>query len=598
MDSVQSQHTAQMQRRTARAFVLRFTSPLALSLALALPCIAQAVSIGDIVLQSHLGEPLKARVSLSLASNETVDEGCLTLIAPSAEQGNPDEFITQASLSLQQDKDRSVVLIQGNQPINKAYVRLQLQVRCPGQGSISRTFTALPSLESSPSAETPAEPSLIQSPTLGTAIPIKTRSAAKDTAPSSPKARRSKRVKTNQTAQAKDDRSAPISRKAPEIGEFHLRLSTDVIDTSRVGKLSEADRNKLLAQQRLLDQDDQTANFLALQHQVMQLQEELKLVRVQMGQAVSEPAQATSMESAQPAAQSQPAAVPTAKPTPVKATTPPPVIEPESDLMSNLALALGAILLILVGLRQYNKRMKAQWTGESIVQDSDEPTLPLAPANLTPVAVSQDVAPVTSSAEVVVTPAAVVAPEPIIAVAPPVKPAEPPQESDWVVEEAELYAVHGHPELAIQILEKLLDQSPDKPQAWLLLLSILSSLDRHEEFESAARRFAATDSNRTYWKEVQALGQRIDKDNPLYFGEISEVHEPVPLHKPNHRPLGAILLDTGALTEEVLMGVLAQFNPKRDGRIGAFLIQHGLISNEQLETALQIQRVERAAESA
>lgn len=595
MDSVQSQHTAQTPRRVGRAFVLRHATPLGLTLVLSLPGIAQAISIGDIVLQSHLGEPLKARIALTVASTESLDESCLSLVSPSADQGNPDDFLTQASVSLQQDKGSSLVLIRGSQPINKVFIRLQLQVRCPGQGSISRTFTVLPSLESA--AAPTSAPSLIQSPTTGTATPIKTKKAAAPTPTRSGKILHSKPVRS-QPAQANEERSAPISRKAPEIGEFHLRLSTDVIDTSRLSKLSEAERNKLRAQQHQLDQDDQTANFLALQHQVIQLQEELKLVRVQMGQPLSAAAQSAPIST-------QPSALPVAKPAapaksaPAKPVAPAPVIEPESDLMNHLALALGVILLILLGLRQYNKRMKSHWTGESIVQEDDAANPTIFPATLVKVTKTEaaPVVPVAPTAvEATATPKilvteSVAAPEPAPSL-------EPQQESDWVVEEAELYAVHGHPELAIRILEKLLDQSPDKPQAWLLLLSILSSLDRHEEFESAARRFAATDSNRTYWKEVQALGQRIDKDNPLYFGEISEVHEPVPLHKPNHRPLGAILLDTGALTEEVLMGVLAQFNPKRDGRIGAFLIQHGLISNEQLETALQIQRVERAAESA
>lgn len=596
MDSVQSQHTIRAQD-TARTSVLRHSTPLglALALALALPSLAQAISIGDIVLQSHLGEPLKAKVSLSVNDNDAISADCLSLTTPAAGMGSPDDFLTQASLSLQQDKG-TAVLIRGSQPVNKMFVRLQLQVRCPGQGSVSRTFTLLPSLET-PSGPPPVvEPRVIQSATTGSAIPIKTKPASSARAPSRPRQPDRSQPDRSQPVpatpvQTDENRSAPITRKAPEIGEFHLRLSTNVIDTSRIGKLSGAERDKILAQQRQLDQDDQTAKFLALQNQVVQLQEELKLMRLQMAQGIAPVAQ-----SAPPAVPPQPVSAPAVRPKPATPAAPAPAAEPTSDLPVNLALALGAILLLLLGLRQYNKRLKSQWTGENIVLDDSEITpapVSLAPAQ--PAAINKIAEELPREAPALA--ATMLAPEPV-APAQPVFSTEPQQESDWVIEEAELYAVHGHPELAIQILERLLDQSSDKPQAWLLLLSILSSMERREEFEEAARRFAAIDTSHTYWKEVQALGQRIDKDNPLYFGEVTEVHEPVPLNKANRRPLGAILLHTGALTEENLMDVLAQFNPNRDGRIGAFLIKLGLINNEQLEEALQIQRAEREADNA
>jgi tetratricopeptide (TPR) repeat protein len=584
MDSVQSQHT--IRAHTVPTWVLRHSIPLGLALALSLPCLAQAIGIGDIVLQSHLGEPLKAKVSLSLGDNESISADCLALTVP--DSGSPDDFLTQASVSLQQDKG-TTVLIRGLQPLNQMFVRLQLQVRCPGQGSVSRTFTVLPSPDAAPGALPIVDPSPIQSPTTGTATPIKTKPASRPaSAPSPRQSNRNPRAATK-LAQASDDRSAPITRKAPEIGEFHLRLSTSVIDTSRIGKLDEAERNKILAQQRQLDQDDQTASFLALQHQVVELQEELKLMRLQMAQGIT-PAAGSAPAPARPA--SAPAAAAPAKPAAPAAA---PVPEPDTGLVGNLTLALIAILLLLLGLRQYNKRLKSQWTGASIVLEDGEvdpvpaPAQPAQPSPLT------EATPLPS--DKVPAPAA---PESVPVPVPPTQAAvtEPQQESDWVIEEAELYAVHGHPDLAIQILEKLLEQSPDKPQAWLLLLSILSSLDRREDFEQAAHRFATLDTEQTYWKEVQALGQRIDKDNPLYFGEVTEVHEPVLLSKANRRPLGAILLDIGALTEEQLMDALAQFNPRRDGRIGAFLIKHELIDNEQLEEALRIQRAEREADAA
>jgi hypothetical protein len=575
-------------------------------LALALTCsgTAQAVGIGDITLLSRLGEPLKARVALSAGPEESLNESCLALEIPGTEHGNPDEFITHASLTLQENKGNPEVLIVGIQPINTAFVRLLLQVRCEGHGRVSRTFTLLPGLENTLSQ--PPEPALIQSPTTDT-----TTATGQPSAPPRPRAGTGVKRSKPAPAVSTGGEPPPSARSRKEAEKFKLRLSTNMIEAGPGTKLNEAERNQLQAQRQLLDQDDQTASFLALQHQVKLLQDELTEMRRQMGVPVSAPLAAASA----PRAQSQAAPAPRLGP----ASAPAPATDAGLDLAwtDYLALGLVAALLLLLGVRLYRKHLKSRWTGESLL-DEEETATPesapvLFPRNLSKVGTGSP-PPVPMSASeppaVAVQPAAPVAPatppaaqdiyvpESISTMTQPVAGLDEPQEADWVIEEAELYAVHGHPELAIQILEKLLDQSSEKPQAWLLLLSILSSLDRRDDFERTARRFATFAHSRAHWKEVQALGQRIDRDNPLYFGDPGIAQEAVvPLPKLHRRPLGAILLDNGALSEEVLMGVLAQFNPKRDGRIGAYLMQHGLITNEQLETALHIQRAEMEADA-
>ena len=100
----------------------------------------RAVGFGDFALQSYLGQPLRAKVALTLAADEVVDSGCLSL--GYSDSGNPEEFITQAALSLQ--TDGKAILIRGIQPLNRAFARLMIQVKCPGQGSFNRTFTLLP----------------------------------------------------------------------------------------------------------------------------------------------------------------------------------------------------------------------------------------------------------------------------------------------------------------------------------------------------------------------------------------------------------------------------------------------------------------------
>jgi len=534
---------------SARPFILR-AAPLLFALSLAVPNLTHGIGIGEITLESHLGEPVQARIPLLLGTSESIEEDCLALGAPDIDPATHDQYLTQARLSLQKEGGATYVIVRGSQPLHSAYAKLLLQVSCPGQGSISRGFILLPGIDVTLHPDLPAEAPLIQNPLTPSASDTAATAGAPAKTESTPPTRR----RSSLTVRPVENASPPaVAKKSYRSSEFVLRLSSDVDET---GAQAPSTRPATTSQ---VNQDDQTAHILALQHQVKQLQDELNALRE--GGSASAPVAAT----------------PTPKPAPVTAA---PAVANDDELMGSLAYAAVAILGLLLVLMLYKRRQQPHAPMDKVEEEVglfDAPEAAAPGQNEPTAAPAPDHGPQTPPAPTAPASSA---------------PAAEAQESDWVIEEAELYAVHGHPDLAIQILEKLLDQSPNKPQAWLLLLSILSSLERKEDFESAARRFAGTGESRTLWKEVQALGQRIDKDNPLYFGDVQPTHEPVQLRHSNRRPLGAILLDIGAVTEEVLMGVLAQFNPKRDGRIGSYLIKHGLINEAQLETALEIQRQE------
>ena len=55
-------------------------------------------------------------------------------------------------------------------------------------------------------------------------------------------------------------------------------------------------------------------------------------------------------------------------------------------------------------------------------------------------------------------------------------------------------------------------------------------------------------------------------------------------------PLGDFLVKTGALTAASLAANLSDYDRKRDGRIGAYLVARGVISDAQLNEAIQLQR--------
>src|SRR5512135_2679907 len=104
-------------RKTTMA--IRAVTAYVAAATLFLPFAAQALSIGDITLQSRLGEPLRAQVSLTTEGNERVDDSCLFLLpAPANEDGGG--YLTNAYLSLKAEGTRQYISIVSRKPFNDA----------------------------------------------------------------------------------------------------------------------------------------------------------------------------------------------------------------------------------------------------------------------------------------------------------------------------------------------------------------------------------------------------------------------------------------------------------------------------------------------
>ncbi len=179
------------------------------------------------------------------------------------------------------------------------------------------------------------------------------------------------------------------------------------------------------------------------------------------------------------------------------------------------------------------------------------------------------------------------------------------EEIDSMIEEAELYAIHGHLNKATEILNNIISQHPERIEVWLLLLSIFRGNAR--QFEVIAAKFLKTLRRNDAWREIQEAGRSIDPENPLYFdpenraphlrqsglGEALRIegskktppaNRLVSLGRP--RSISDVLVRMGAVTEPELEHVLADFDPKRDGHCGNYLASSGLITQRQLHAAL------------
>ncbi len=594
---------------------------------LAFPSVSKAVSIGEIVLQSKLGEPLLAQVDLTLGSGEQIETSCLSLVAPDPSEEDISGYLTRAYLSVKTDGKRQYVAISSHKLFNDAFARLRLQIQCPGLGKVIKTLTILPDLDASaPQAQIAATNAVAE--TANTSVPpvsndheiapeAKQRNT-RDTLPDVNKYLTEKAAGPTHKRHRRGASSASTTGNYPSHeGVFRLKLSGDPIDESRIGKISPEERALLLAKQKLLDADDQTASFLAMQHQVKMLQDELSQIKLQLAQlginpnvtaaSATPPAAVASASSVAPSAAAGSAQANRPKPA---VAVKQPVVQQETPDQYRLIIALVLVLIILalwLGLRHYTKiksrigirshQYDEPFLNEVKVADNlpvaaklgmsrqqSAPTAP-APVSAQPIQPSQ---PQSNPAPAITAQTKTNVVKSVDAPPPPPKIEEEVSEEDSMLEEAGLYAAHGRPAKAAEILLEIIKQRPSKAEAWPLLFSIYSSLGKAAEFEKTAKEFLIHHKDSPSWRGIQALGRTLDQNNPLYIDNNSTASASPLLPDAAHarRPVGDVLLDMGVLSKQDLQNCLDDFDPKKHGRFGGYLVARKVITLAQLDQAL------------
>ncbi|MEW6561898.1 MAG: hypothetical protein AB1400_01520 [Pseudomonadota bacterium] len=613
-------HTPPASGRSSTFRISRLRLMLAgigLAASLGMPGAASALGIGELTLHSKLGQPLLARVPLSLEANETLDASCLSLQPAVAGEEDAAIYMTRLRLSLTEENGAHTVTIRSNSPMNEPFAKVRLQVKCQDAPAFIRTFTLLPEfdetiLPSQPATEKADASDRAAAPGTGTAS-TRPATTSGPSAPGKPRPQGQKR-----TAQASKPR-APSSVPAPKGGTegAQLKLSGAAPDIKHPGDHAK----QALTEKRIQDADDQTAKILALQQQIKQMEEQLNLLNLKLAQYAPASAVATAPATTMPASEPLPAipapasaaeaasapavAAPASAPKPQPAAAAPTPSAPGSFLEQGttfIAAAALSVLLLLLGLLRLNRKRKAEWNAPE-----DETSPSSTEQTLTALAQSAHEAASPAAEETAHTHSPVEpTPEPPPAPAAPVD--EIAQEDEAylaarqahtlpsaddlpsLIEEAELYALHGYPDKGQEILQDIVEKHPDYQEAWSLLFSILSSLGKKSEFESNARRFATLYPHAKNWNEISTLGKQLDANNPLYAESAKEeatiTQQPASARR---KPIGEILLETGAISVDDLMHSLANFDPKRDGRIGNYLISLGMITQVDLENALRVQ---------
>lgn len=101
-------------------------SILVATLALLFEPAVMAAGMGDLVVHSALGEPLRAELQLPSATSESIESSCLLVAAPATASADDLPWIRNARLSLQGNRLR----ITTREPVNHPAAMLGLRIAC------------------------------------------------------------------------------------------------------------------------------------------------------------------------------------------------------------------------------------------------------------------------------------------------------------------------------------------------------------------------------------------------------------------------------------------------------------------------------------
>jgi Tfp pilus assembly protein FimV len=466
-------------------FIKLMCTLISVTLALLLLPAAQAVSIGEVFVQSRWGEPLRAQVELRANEGELIEESCLALMQPDAQEEDALAYLTRAMLGIKRDNGRQLVTIRTTQPFKEMFAKLRLRIKCADNGGATKVLTILPDLDTDEVASDQADQvaEVKYQNNKPTELVVGAESVAQST---------NSQIAKNPPSVVKPVALAhknilPPRKKINKDNGPSLKLSTGKIDDVQLAQVAGHDNNALMAKLQAMNTDDQIAAMLAMQHEIEQLREEMSQLKLKLHPPI-------------------PAVAP--------ARVVPAPVEPPMEY--GLALWLGGIsvslLIGLLGLR-YVKRNKANANSleRDAAEDDTEWDAPVAQA-LAPALSTQPANSVESDSSELA--------EKITA---PKVGQGGFSEADLMMEEAQLYAAHNRPQKAIEILNELIESHPEKMDAWLALFTHYAALNDGDRFEQLAQRFQDVGLDAHTWKLVQALGRTLDRSNALYLESDSNI---------------------------------------------------------------------------
>lgn len=256
-----------------------------------------AIGLGEISVQSSLGQPFRASIPLQGDINEDVDLACLNLAPPPPVDGMV--YLRRARLSLSGQGGVRQLLISGTHALDEPYVIVVIQSGCQAQGRLLREYTVL--IDPPADIVEPPVGSEQQAPT-GT-LPGRTR-PEKSIAPPTPASDRPipKAVKVKKRPDIREKKAGPTT--APPARD-QLKVISGVGEAQAKAEQTEKERLQQREKELMKELDDKTAQFLAMQSQLEKL--ETRLAEMQKTIALQNKMMASMQQAQAPAPTRKPA---------------------------------------------------------------------------------------------------------------------------------------------------------------------------------------------------------------------------------------------------------------------------------------------------
>lgn len=199
---------------------------------------ASALELGDLTVQSKLGQPLRASIAYALAPNEELADSCVTLGTGAAASGLPG--IGRASISV---ADGSI-LLSGKTPVREPMLAAQVVVNCPYTANLSREYM----LFIDPAGPVFDQQPVVEAPSAAPAAPLRRATAVAPTR-RAPAASTANREPIGKATRYRVQRGDSLSQIAQRIENRSIRLwpAVNAIFDANPDAFIDNDPNKLKA---------------------------------------------------------------------------------------------------------------------------------------------------------------------------------------------------------------------------------------------------------------------------------------------------------------------------------------------------------------
>ncbi|AZN37290.1 type IV pilus assembly protein FimV [Iodobacter ciconiae] len=461
---------------------------LCLTLAISEP--AAALTLGELTVQSAVGQRFRGKVSYQLSPTDDPAEECskLSIIAPNDELPG----LGPASLRLQSKERGGEILIQSANIVFEPITSFNIKMECKGQ-QLQRSYTVF------------LDPAPLTPPTVAEEPPPSAARPTENIAPSRPQ-RTAKPLKTSKATESQTTTARNHSSKPAEIaqplpaGNGQLRIESELSFKNQPPAVLSPEELKIKIETIQSLQEQLQSEMIRLQQSMLQLQ------------ALNDSAGPVSASNISPEPTPAPSASlnisKIAPPKPSKA----PVVEPippkrvkTEDSTGWWMAAVLALLAVAAGaglwLRRHQRNTwdtdaessisNIQRTGQKIIK----------PANaMEEHSLFRHSQLFYGGIEV-----------------------QEEEDGSATLERAQLLVAQGETDQAIELLYQTIDENEADNEPWLLLFRVLRQQGMKTEYAQLARRFHDLGADADDWALVRNIGHRLDPENPLYSTHETDI---------------------------------------------------------------------------